>query len=223
MFRGSGDPSFSLTPTIGRSSDYSLRREIAVLAAFQRRMPQFGHSSGLDRWDELALAQHHGIPTRLLDWTTNPLVAAHFAATASPRSVSVKLGRTVLDAAPEKKHVDCVIIATRVRNTQVVDREVSRDPFALASVGFFIPRTVSGRIVSQAGLFSIHPQPDLPWEEPLRTASNKFLIPGDMRDFFLRRLFYLGIDPLYVMGGLDGLGARLAWQFGRGIGLGAIK
>lgn len=223
VFRGIGDPSFELVPAIGRSSTYSLRREISVLSAFRRRMPQFGHSSGLDRWDELALAQHHGVPTRLLDWTTNPLMAAYFASTALPGAVELTRRRAKITATPAPQHVDCLVVATRVRNARVIDPEVSLDPFALPGVRFLLPRTVSGRIVSQAGLFSIHPNPNEPWMDPMANVAHRFTIPGDMRDFFLRRLFYVGIDPLYAMGGLDGLGARLNWQVIRGIGLGATK
>ena len=53
--------------------------------------------------------------------------------------------------------------------------------------------------------------------------ANIFDISGDMRTFFRKRLFYLGVDPQRIMGGLDGLCSRLAWQYSARIGLGAAR
>jgi hypothetical protein len=222
-FRGLGDQGFALLPTIGRIDHYSLSRERSVLSAFQRRVPQFIDDSGFGAWDHLALAQHHGLPTRLLDWTTNPLVAAYFAVMAEPGTIKRKIGGKMVGVVPPRENVACRIVARRVRQSDVIDPSVDQDPFAIAGVRFLLPRTVSHRIASQNGLFSIHPQPNQSWSAPLAKAADSFDIPGDARRFFQRRLFYLGIDPLYVMGGLDGLGQRLAWQARRSIGLGATK
>lgn len=222
VFRGLGDLGFQLVPTIGRIPRYSLSRERAVLASFRRRVPQFVSDVGLNDWEHLALAQHHGVPTRLLDWTTNPLVAAYFAASAQPAPTDVERDGVTIRAVPEPETVDCRIVATRVRHARVIEIDAAADPFGLTDIGFVLPRAVSNRIGSQSGLFSVHPTPDAPWLDPLKRTEDLFDIPGDHRDFFLRRLFYLGVDPLYLMGGLDGLGARAAWQGSRGVGVGAI-
>lgn len=222
VFRGLGDYSFGLIPSIGRVPRYSPTREMQVLAAFRRRIPQFTAETGFGEWDYLAIAQHHGVPTRLLDWTTNPLVAAYFAASASPGTRTVTLQRKKLRAVPDRLAIDARIIAFRVQRSQVIDASAFPDPFDLADVAFVLPRTVSGRIGSQSGLFSIHAEPARAWNQPLDDDGNIFVIPGADRDFFLQRLFYIGIDALYLMGGLDGLGARAAWQASRGIGLGAV-
>lgn len=222
-FRGLGDKSFALLPSIGRLDLYSLSREQSVLEAFRRRVPQFIDDSSFGEWDHLALAQHHGLPTRLLDWTTNPLVAAYFAVTAPAAAVARSLGGKSVQMTPPNESIDCRIVARRVRQSDVVDPSAERKPFDIPDIRFVLPRTISNRIASQNGLFSIHPEPDVAWTAPLAISHHVFDIPASARTFFQRRLFYLGIDPLYVMGGLDGLGQRLAWQARLGIGLGAIK
>lgn len=222
VFRGLGDIAFNLVPSIGRIPHYTLARERSVLAGFRRALPQHLADNGFREWEYMALAQHHGVPTRLLDWSTNPLVAAYFAASNAPARTTLRRGRAEVQATPERSATDCRVVATRVRRAAMLDIESSTDPFAETSVRFILPRAVSSRIGSQSGLFSLHPEPNASWNEPLDELANVFVIPGDCRDFFLRRLFYIGVDPLYLMGGLDGLGARAAWQANNGVRLGAI-
>ena len=227
VFRGLGDRGFNLTPTVGRKTNYSLAYERSILELFKLRAPEFIATSDKLTLDLLAIAQHHGAPTRLLDWTSNPLVAAHFAATGLPARQKSKLlnekgrasGSPVI-VTPAIETVGARIIAVRLLRSMKVSQDA--DPFALKDVRFFWPRAVTSRITDQGGLFSIHPDPANAWLPKRHRDSDIFEIPGDMRHFFSKRLFYLGINPQRIMGGLDGLGSRLAWQYDKGIGMGTF-
>jgi hypothetical protein len=118
---------------------------------------------------------------------------------------------------PEMNSVPARIVATTVRSGRTL--QPSDDPFAVAAESFCWPRAVTGRITTQGGLFSVHPHPDQDWLAPLSRAQHVFDIPGEMRGFFQRRLFYLGIDGQRIMGGIDGLGSRLAWQYSAKVGM----
>lgn len=81
-FRGQADSAWGLTPAVARNAGH-LRDETNMLKHFMRDGVNRSSLRPGNSWEWLALAQHYGIPTRLLDWTEHPLVALYFACEAS--------------------------------------------------------------------------------------------------------------------------------------------
>src|SRR3954454_12228313 len=81
-FRGMSLAAADLTTTLVRLGEPYGRQESHLLRNF-RKYATRDAVPGDSVWNWLALAQHHGLPTRLLDWTFSPYVALHFA-TADP-------------------------------------------------------------------------------------------------------------------------------------------
>lgn len=208
MFRGHGDAAWTLRPKNGRigEREHDPFDEYNVFDTFRRRARIHLGDRNLSDWEWLCLAQHHGLPTRLLDWTSNPLMAAYFA---------------VAGRATEDK--DASVIAIQARPSHVVDQKHELYPFDVDEVKLVIPSAVVPRIVAQRGFFTVHPAPAEDWvpEKPL--SIKRFTIPADCRQFFRRRLFYRGIDASHAMADIDGLCETLRWQYERRIAVGGIS
>src|SRR4051812_17617279 len=124
------------TRRYGRSLDAAA--ESAMLDEFRRRARPFLTYEPQGKMEWLALAEHHGLPTRLLDWTESILVAAFFA---------VETFR--LDPRPGTQ--PALVIARGGRELHADD-----DPFADDIEGIYRTRHVAGRVAAQGGIFTVH-------------------------------------------------------------------
>ena len=140
LFRGQRQD-YCLQPKLAR---LDLKGEISnieklMLNEFRRACVPLAEYQPEDNWDLLALAQHHGLPTRLLDWTLSALVALWFAVNQEPSG--------------DKEGVVWVL------NAEVDDfrgKEEQEDPLSNKVTKVFRPRVVSKRISAQSGAFTVH-------------------------------------------------------------------
>src|SRR4051812_11294189 len=162
VFRGLARSSFSNVSGLAR-----LRGERASLERhLLRNFRKYAHreAPGPTVWDWLALAQHHGLPTRLLDWTFSPLVALHFATASWPNDEAVlwavdcegahRLLPPSLHEALEEEGAlvfTTGLLAEHAAEVESLDRLQEGDnPFVL----FFEPPSLDERIVNQAAVLS---------------------------------------------------------------------
>ncbi|WP_321436185.1 FRG domain-containing protein [uncultured Bacteroides sp.] len=177
--------------------------EKLMIEEFKRGIIPLSEFKPEDDWDLLALAQHHGLPTRLLDWTYNSLIALWFA---------------VCEAASTENGVVWVL------NAKVEDFRTDTEknsPLSNKLTKIYRPKVVSRRISAQSGAFTVHKinangkmikfEINGSFSEKL----TKIIIPCTAFKDLRRSLNLLGVNNSTVYPDLDGFCKHLERRFSK--------
>jgi hypothetical protein len=197
IFRGVRKTSYKLIPSIGRyktneGKPFTNTNERFILKLFKQKAYEFVKEHIHNDLELLTIAQHHGLPTRLLDWTRNPLVATYFA---------------VKDEFAEyEEKSDSLIYVYNVND--LVDLDADFDPFSIKNIRRYIPKHWSPRIIAQAGLFTVHPDPTKPYESK---GIITITVKHSKRKEIKKILYRLGINQGVLFPDLDGISNHIKW------------
>jgi FRG domain len=231
-FRGHGNVEYQLQPVVYREGfvkpplpdeeieQKRLRREQQLNKEFRVRSASIVQQSR-DAADLYFLQRHYGSPTRLLDWSTNALVALYFAVSNTSKQCDGEI--FVLDA----------YLLTKEQRS----REVNVDEhFGIASSGNevfkkaleqitkwgkiedfprftfpVVPDQLERRIILQRGCFTFHvpEKPTLHLKDFSKECMNKIVIDGSKKADIKRQLVKLGIDDFSIYGDLESLARTL--------------
>jgi len=156
-YRGIKSKSYKLLPGLyrDRNDGKKIESEFSMFSFFKSRALPFLNSE-LSYWDWYLLAQHYRLPTRLLDWSLNPLVALYFAVIDEPEDPAVWL----LD--PDK--ITVYTTPTEHTNDGIFEYFPNVRGAAKDVIGIF-PDHFNTRITVQEGVFTLHGLDKTPIED----------------------------------------------------------
>lgn len=193
--------------------------EAHLLRNFVRYSRPHLRAEPVNAWEFLVVAQHHGVPTRLLDWSYSPLVAAHFAVRDRTRACDRAIWR--LDWHRLHEAFQLPRLALLVEDLgDLLDQagaftpwqlfEGSQRPFAC----MIEPPSLDARIVAQAGVFTLCSDSARPFDafmeqHGLASALTRFVIPASAVGRLNDQLELAGVDERRLFPDLDGVAAAL--------------
>lgn len=230
-FRGQTDASWGLTPRIQRK-EYADANEAEIRLEFESVGTPLTQSGTMkDKWHWYFLMQHYGAPTRLLDWTINPLVALYFAVCEDLNEDSAVW---VVDPwrwnrAHVKDLFGPAIAGWQETTGYLLDLEDAFDtdkgenqtrqkwPVAIE------PHHIDRRIAAQGSKFILFgTETDMTNSPAINRVRggkgkhailDKIVVPKTMRETLRAQLNEIGIHEAAMFPDLEGLGAHIAWEW----------
>ncbi len=228
-FRGHEKSEWCLNSTLWRYlTDFNLHRSIwahqenRIIRLFRRKAELFlqhvPKEDDLFQW--LALMQHHGAPTRLLDFTWSPFVAAFFALEKA-KTADCAVWAVNSSALQEKKylfqHEQAHREAPQPECLESYNRFFISNEVAFITAGE--PYNMNQRQIAQAGTFLVPGIIDKPieailstWPNPEKIIAKFILKSSSIREEAMESLYYMNITNATLFPGIDGLARSLAYE-----------
>ncbi|BEM91752.1 hypothetical protein SMQE32_12580 [Serratia marcescens] len=198
LFRGQAEKG-NLLPSIARKNPKtdSTSAEQELIKELKRMGASILPKNDLDDWDLLVIAQHFGMKTRLLDWTSNPLAALFFACN------DWKKGDVYVYALDANRYL----------------KEPQKGPFDTGRTQVIRPKLNNPRIIAQHGWFTAHKYSKsskkfVPLEKnnEISESVQEIKIPEDTREKLLKSLDRHGVSSRTLFPDLEGLCKYINWK-----------
>ena len=183
-YRGHNTFDFKLVPSLYRNANFK-KNETNMKGDTLQMFPELRKESS--EINLMAHFQHNGLPTKLLDITSNPLVALFFACFA--------------DANTKSKNEDGRLFIFVVENEKLLNPEEADKALQISSkmpVPLYVKSdAVNDRLKPQAGAFILFPNNN-EIEDELTKNKQVLLIPAEQKEEILKELRILGIDEYFI-------------------------
>lgn len=192
FFRGQSSKEFQLIPSIGRyckpgQEATLIQFEKELFYDFKRKYALFTDVRPKNDKELLFLAQHYGLPTRLLDWTYNPLIALYFACNN--------------DSDKDGVVYHCMPFSHRLYNENV------DDIFSFPDLAVLVPSITDVRYKNQNGLFTLYSRP---WEDQMTEhVTAMYTIPAYAKGKILDKMEKIGMTRSFIFPSLDSLSQEI--------------